>query len=130
MKVCSVLVIASILFLVTSCRKSPGDVYPDTPAESTNDLVVTQDFSWQTADQITLQLEGLSTPLPYQSTLTVETLDGVVCLQVNYKLADNLTAMFSVPAKTSQVTIKYGNFIKTIPITDNLVFHSFIPVEE
>lgn len=124
------LIISAIFLILTSCRKNSEDINPNPPAQTTNNLKVSGDFSWQTSKMITLELEGLATQVPYQSTLSVETGDGETCLQVNYKLSENLITSFSVPAKTSEVKLKYGNLEKTIIIQDDKVFYSFIPIEQ
>jgi hypothetical protein len=88
--------------------------------------VASENFSWETHKQITLDVTPLATNNTETFTLTVKTLDQQVLYTHAMTMGEALTQSISVPGETQQLEITYGEIIKQIDIVQNVAKFDFL----
>jgi len=123
------LVIATVL--ATGCKKNDsGNITPDTPPKTLQDLNAPASFHWSTEMTVTLKITGLPTVVPVKSTLTVGLPNGTTLFSRLHQMDQNLTIDLSVPSTENQLILKYGSVQYPVSIVNNQASFSFIPVIE
>ncbi len=115
-------------FLLSSCVKDKLDEFaPSNNAKSMNELIAPKDFQWKTAQTVTVDITGLPTVQPVQSTLTIG--DTKELYYSGYHLmSDNHLLSLEVPAIDKELKLKFGAIEQTATIKDGKASFSFIPV--
>lgn len=129
MKFCKILFGFFLLILFTGC----DDFFklPDhsTGAEDMDHLYVSSEFSWSTAQLVTVNITGL--PAMKNISLTKYTLIIYDNDEVYYKglhgMDENLQLSLSISAEVKNLKLKLGGLVLESEIKDKQAYFSFIP---
>ncbi len=115
--------VIAILGILTSSCEVDGDVNdntdPDT-TESFKDLEVASTFEWKTANDFTLNYQGV--PVSSSSAkrpLVIKTQDGKTLRKVNIELSEDVSLDFRVPSSEETIVVDWGTFEKSIALNSN-----------
>ena len=98
-----------------------------TNAKNMNELVAPSDFLWKTSKTVTVNITGLKTVVPIQSTLSVGSASGVLYKGLHL-MSDNRTLTVEMPATEKVLTLKFGSVVLVSPVENNKASFSFVPV--
>lgn len=120
-----------VLFLLTvviftSCRK---EITPP-PATTINELQAENTFTWTTSQTVEVEITGLPTVIPVQSTLTIFTEEGQEIYKVFHTMSENITCKVVIPASHQTLKLTFGSFVLTSTIEDHKARFSFIPADD
>jgi hypothetical protein len=126
----SAILFTSILAL-TSCIDDfdePGDF--STGAKSMNELKVSSDFKWSTAQAIEITITGLPVlqgVAPSKATLLLKGEKDVYYTGF-HAINENLNLKVSVPSTEKSINLKFGSIEQAVSIQNDKVSFSYIPV--
>jgi len=129
MKILGNLMLLGLLMLFNSCMKGYDDVIPTT-SKNLKDIKVSSSFNWSTSKTVDVNITGLPTETPVISTLIISIEDGGSLYQESHDMSQPKTIQVIVPAIMDQIKLKYGTVEYILPIIDNSVDFSFVPVAE
>ncbi len=115
------------IFSLTSCIKDFDDLPAPVP-DNLKEINVSSNFDWNTSRNIDINITGLPTQIPIFSTLTISLNDGSNLFQMNHEMSKTIKLELVVPNLEENIKIKYGTMEYTLPIENNKVAFSFIPV--
>ncbi len=116
------------ILLLSSCVNDKLEEFTTSKnAKSMNELIAPKDFQWKTAQTVKVDITGLPTLQPVQSTLTIgDTKD--LYYSGYHLMSDNLQLSIEVPAIDKELKLKFGAVEQTATIKDGKASFSFIPV--
>ena len=122
---------ACVLFLgLVSCTKEEEATKPNINAQpqSFEEITVSNDFSWTTVEDYTLELTGLN-GLPFEvvNRLKVKDENGKLVYQRNVKMGQTQSLKFKAAAPSNIFTIEYGSVSKQATATGNTLRFNFLP---
>jgi len=126
----SAIIFTSILAL-TSCIDDfdePGDF--STGSKNMNELKVSSDFNWSTAQTIEITITGLPVlqgVAPSKATLLLKGEKDVYYTGF-HAINENLSFKVSVPTTEKSINLKFGAIEQTASILNNKLSFSYIPV--
>ncbi len=113
------------MFLFSACQKEETD--PVNPAKSIEELTVSKDFKWSTAQSVTVHVIGLPTPVPIRNVLIISTPDGIELLKTNHLMSEDLIFKVELRSTYKELRLKFGAKQLTSQIKDGNAEFSFIP---
>lgn len=121
------LFVTAILMLSSCVNDKLEEFTTSKNAKSMNELIAPKDFQWKTAQTVKVDITGLPTLQPVQSTLTIgDTKD--LYYSGYHLMSDNLQLSIEVPAIDKELKLKFGAVEQTVTIKDGKASFSFIPV--
>lgn len=121
------LFVTAILMLSSCVNDKLEEFTTSKNAKSMNELIAPKDFQWKTAQTVKVDITGLPTLQPVQSTLTIgDTKD--LYYSGYHLMSDNLQLSIEVPAIDKELKLKFGAVEQTATIKDGKASFSFIPV--
>lgn len=122
---CSLLLGLMILF--NSCMKGYDDIIPPSTG-NLKDIKVSSTFNWSTSKTVDVNITGLPTEIPVISTLIISLGDGSSLYQGWHNMSQSGIIKIVVPVVADKVKLRYGTTEYILPISDNKVDFSFIPI--
>jgi len=123
-----------LLFIIgtvlVSCRKdeTPEPVIPPV-VNGLNDLKAPEQFSWNTAQSVTIQVTGLKSTIDFSRTLSFTLPDGSTILQMMHSINHDLNSEVVIPTGITSLRMTFGKLTADLPIQNGKVSYSFIPVD-
>lgn len=116
--------------VLVSCRKdeTPEPVVPPV-VNGLNDLKAPEQFAWNTAQDVTIQVTGLKSTIDFSSTLSFSLPDGSTLLQLMHNINHDLNTEVVIPTGVTALRMTYGKLTADLPIQNGRVSYSFIPVD-
>jgi hypothetical protein len=122
---CSLLL--GLLILFNSCMKGYDDIIPPSTG-NLKDIKVSSTFNWSTSKTVDVNITGLPTEIPVISTLIISLSDGSSLYQGWHDMSQSRIIKILVPAVIDKIKLKYGTQEYILPLNDNKVDFSFIPI--
>ncbi|MBI1315425.1 hypothetical protein GC167_01000 [bacterium] len=123
----SIYVVAFAAVVLGACSKEVNDgVNPTTPARF-EDLQVDANFDWKTTQDVTINIEGIPTPVPVQSTLVIMDVQGRAIHKALHTMSETESLSMTLPAHIKSLVVKYGSNQKEFAIENGTVQVSFLP---
>jgi hypothetical protein len=126
----SAILFTSILALTSCINEIDGPDDFSKEAKSMNELKVSSDFKWSTAQAIEISITGLPVlqgVAPSKATLLLKGEKDVYYMGF-HAINENLNLKISVPSTEKSINLKFGSIEQTLSIENNKVLFSYIPV--
>lgn len=117
------------LTALVSCKRDTNIATPGGPTKVTtiNDLKPSENFNWNTTNDVTLNVTGLATQVVIQRPLVIKGMDGVQYFSIYHKMSDNLSTKITLPAHVKKVKVEYGTIVKEKDVMGNTISFNFTP---
>ncbi|MBU2650950.1 MAG: hypothetical protein KKA81_08445 [Bacteroidetes bacterium] len=126
-KVLSLTTLMVLIILAISCKKDSEEQEDTTPkVTSTDDLVVPQNFNWQTTMLVDVIVDPLPSPLNYGSTMYIQSMNGMTYLKHFMQLSQGYKGELKIPVTETQVRFIYGGTNEIIDIISNEIRFSYV----
>jgi hypothetical protein len=125
----SAILFTSILALTSCINEIDGPDDFSTGAKSMNELKVSSDFKWSTAQAIEITITGLPVlkgVAPSKATLLLKGEKDIYYTGF-HAINENLNLKVSVPSTEKSINLKFGAIEQTLSIENNKVLFSYIP---
>jgi len=117
-----------LIILAISCKKDNNEEQEDTTPRvtSTDDLVVPQNFNWQTTTLVDVKIDPLPSPLNYGSTMYIQSMNGMTYLKHFMRLNQGYQGELKIPVTETQVRFIYGGTNEIIDIISNEIRFTYV----
>jgi hypothetical protein len=125
----SAILFTSILALTSCINEIDGPDDFSTGSKSMNELKVSSDFKWSTAQAIEVSITGLPAlkgVAPSKATLVIKGEKDVYYTGF-HAINEDLSLNLSVPSTEKSINLKFGSIEQVVSIENNKVLFSYIP---
>jgi len=124
----ALLVAASSCTKVKDVESTPNTTKPG----SFKEIKVADNFTWNTTNSISLNVQGFESLTPIKNTFIVSSEDQKdVYYASNTLMSENFTANFDLPIHVKKININFGTISKVVDVNSkNLTFDYLVPVVE
>lgn len=121
----------ALLIAASSCTKikSVEDVPNTSKPSSFKEIKVSDNFTWKTTTNITLNVQGFETLYPISNTFIISSEDQKdVYFASNTLMSENFKAEFALPVHIKKVKVNFGTISKLMDVNaNNLTFDYLMP---
>jgi hypothetical protein len=126
----SIYALAIAAVVLGACSKEVNEgVNPTTPARF-DDLQVDPNFDWKTTQDVTINIEGIPTPVPVKSTLVIMDQQGRAIHKELHTMSESESISMTLPSHLKSLVVKYGSNEKEFAIQNGVVSVSFLPADQ
>ncbi|NVO21514.1 MAG: hypothetical protein HXX13_17565 [Bacteroidetes bacterium] len=116
-----------LILMFSSCMKDV-DLSKKPVSGNLQDINISSTFNWSTSKTVNVNITGLPTQDLVISTLIISLNDGSMLYQEAHDMSQSKAIQIIVPNVEQSIKLKYGSEEYTLPIDNNKVDFSFIPV--
>ncbi|MFA9214315.1 MAG: hypothetical protein ACEQSR_10780 [Candidatus Methylacidiphilales bacterium] len=121
----------ALLVAASSCTKIKEVDNTPVVNKPTNfkEIKVNDNFTWNTTNNISLDVQGFSSVVPIKNTFIVSSEDQKdVYFASNTLMSDNFKAEFALPIHAKKIKVNFGTITKVLDVnSNNLTFDYLMP---
>ncbi len=122
------LIVAMASISLQSCIKADEQIQPASTDTEFKSLTVADDFNWNTANAVTLQITGTQTTETVTNTLIISSEDMSATYYTGQLAMDaNANIKFALPIDQNSVLVRYGSIQKVVAISNKTGNFNYLP---